>query len=156
MKKLLSFRTRTVVIAALATVAALSSVGLGWWEEIDLGFVGHSSVGQTQLEQQRLARMNQDCERTSRRVLLRESIVENLLLGLLTLREAAEQFDALNHSNPPTLAYIRSSFEGNSDEERAARQVIAFVGEYLMQRPSQREWALQWLESEFRREYGHD
>jgi hypothetical protein len=157
MKTLFRFRTRTIVVAALATVAALSSVGLGWREEFDLGFVGPgSSIGETRLEQQRLDSMNQECERTSRRVSMRESIVENLLSGLLTLREAAEQFDALNHTNPPTLAFIRSRFEGNSDEERAARQVIAFVGEYLMQRPSEREKALQRLEYEYRREYGRD
>jgi hypothetical protein len=157
MKTLLSFRMRTIVVAAVATVVALSSVGLGWWEELDLGFVDlESAYGETQLNQQRRARMTQICESARERTSLRESIVDNLLLRELTLRQAAEQFDAINHIYSPTLEYVRSTFAGNSDEERTARQVIVFVGGYLMQRPNEREQALHWLESEYRREFGHD
>jgi hypothetical protein len=87
---------------------------------------------------------------------LRESIVADLLTGRRTLREAAECFDAINQTHAPTLARVRSTFKGYTDEERSARHVIEFVGEHLMHCPSQREEALQQLECQYRAEYGRD
>jgi hypothetical protein len=72
----------------------------------------------------RLERENQE---TLRRMAVKESIVEELLAGRVTLAEATDQFAEINESLPHSMDRIRATCPGQSDREKLARNVIAFA-----------------------------
>ncbi len=75
-----------------------------------------------------------ECERlevaeheVQRRIALKESLVLELIAGRATLAEVTAHFSELNASRPNYVAAIRESFPGDTDEEKAARNVIAYA-----------------------------
>lgn len=62
-----------------------------------------------------------------RRIVVKDAIIADLLARRITLVEATEQFTALNASRPEYLEIIRLAYPGETDQEKFARNVIAFA-----------------------------
>src|SRR5579872_3704472 len=62
-----------------------------------------------------------------RRMTIKESVIQQLIAGDLTLREAAAWFKYLNERPAGCEDHYRERFPGGSAEESACRQVIAWV-----------------------------
>ena len=80
------------------------------------------------LDSEREAReLDRQAEVIVRRTAIRTETVAELLAGRLTAEEAVRRFDDLNRLEPGTLAHLRGLYEGQTDEERAAWQLVAHV-----------------------------
>ena len=66
-------------------------------------------------------------EEICHRIAIKESIVTDLVASRITLSEATEQFTELNAARPNYMTVIRDTFRGATDQEKMARNVIAFV-----------------------------
>jgi len=88
---------------------------------------------------------NQDDE-IRHRISLKEVIIADLLANRITLAEATEQFTVMNASRPQYMTMIRSSFPGETDQEKFARNVISFA--LLRVKPQERDALNHRLEKE--------
>ena len=87
-----------------------------------------------------------------RRMAYKEQLVADLLEHRYTLDEVAREFLAVIAEDETNLSLLRANFAGRTDEEKAARNVIAYVGtqplpDYEVAR------AVAHLQAEFRRLY---
>ena len=57
----------------------------------------------------------------------KQALVNDLIAGRTTLAEVTAQFMLLNHDRQAAMDVIRRKFPGATDEEKTARNVIAFV-----------------------------
>ncbi len=73
----------------------------------------------------------QECEVHHRRTRTKTQVVDRLLAGEFTLAEAAACFRFLDDNPPEYPADFRSRYPGDSEGERACRQVIAWVATRL-------------------------
>jgi hypothetical protein len=62
-----------------------------------------------------------------RRIAIKESLIADLIAGRTTLAETAARFLELNEGEPGYLVVLRSAVPGDSDLERAARNVIDYA-----------------------------
>lgn len=89
-------------------------------------------------------------ERVKKRLEMKEILVGQLVDERIDLKHAVEQFMALNELQPELTSYLRIHFAGNTDEERTARQVIAFTKATLAGNPSLQEVVIKRLELQLR------
>jgi len=61
------------------------------------------------------------------RILAKDDVADRLIDGELTLLEAAARFRRINDSSTRSAEDFRREFPGDSDGEKACRQVIAWV-----------------------------
>jgi hypothetical protein len=63
-------------------------------------------------------------DESHRRHLLKSEVINAMLDGEISLQEATARFLALLQSEQPSMISIRSSYKGNTDLEKAARNVL--------------------------------
>lgn len=97
-------------------------------------------------------RITQQNDETLRRIAIKESIVEELLAGRLTLAEATDQFVEMNAARPECLNRIRAEYPGSGDREKTARNVISFA--IVHTKPAERAGVQLRLERELQRMLG--
>jgi len=66
----------------------------------------------------------------------KQALVTDLTAGRTTLAEVTAQFMLLNYDRPACMDIIRRKFPGATDEEKMARNVLAFVDVMLSADPS--------------------
>jgi hypothetical protein len=102
-------------------------------------------------EQQRGVRLTQEIDVVLERLLVKDRVAEQLIVGEITLFQAGASFLAL-HDAPELLDRLRQSFSSSSDNESACRQAIAWaeVRTRVMHSPELGEAVRQRLEAELR------
>lgn len=96
------------------------SLGADVWNVPALNKQVHASA----VEDERLASEDEDI---LRRIAIKESIITTLITRRITLAEATAQFTELNSARPDYASTLRNTFPGDTDLEKAARNVIAFA-----------------------------
>lgn len=76
---------------------------------------------------ERVEQMQEQDENILYRIRLKEAIVADLLAHRITLADATDRFAALNESRPDYMELIRAQYPGQTDQEKLARNVIAFT-----------------------------
>lgn len=66
-------------------------------------------------------------EVTVRRTAVRTETVSDLIAGRIGVDEAVQRFVELNRMAPPTLQRVRERYAGDTDEERAGRQLAGHL-----------------------------
>jgi len=87
-----------------------------------------------------------------RRMAYKEQLVADLLEHRYTLDQVAREFLAVIAEDETNLRLLRAHFPGRTDEERAARNVIAYVGTQPLP-DYEAARAVAHLQAEFRRLY---
>jgi hypothetical protein len=67
-----------------------------------------------------------DCD-IQERIVAKETKIDELKAGRRTLAEVTDEFLALNQSRPSYMVVIRTHYEGRTDREKVARNVIHYV-----------------------------
>jgi hypothetical protein len=89
------------------------------------------------------------------RIQAKRTVVEDVIGGRMTLREAAAQFAELNAICPTYMNLLRQLHPGLSDEEVLCRNVMSFVATELSHWPDQAACVLARLEKELTSEDLH-
>lgn len=143
------FRVR-VVLPALVLIAVVvahpglaRAAGVDFWNFADAratlaAEAAHSTV------------LNDRDEVILRRIVVKEDLVESLVAGRTDLATVAARFLELNADEPAYLNVLRLSVRGDSDLERAARNVIDYCGPRVAD-PAARAAVLARLESQLER-----
>jgi hypothetical protein len=71
--------------------------------------------------------LNELNESTLQRIEVKETIIAALLARQISLAEATDRFTAINASQPACMELIRQQYAGKTDQEKLARNVMAFV-----------------------------
>jgi len=108
------------VIGLSAVPSAAESAGLDFWHVPEL----HE---QFEANERRDAELERRSEQAMRRIALREEVVSELVSGQVSFEVAARRFAQINRTDLAATRFARLTQPGRSDEERAARQVIAHV-----------------------------
>ena len=87
-----------------------------------------------------------------RRIVYKEQLVAGLLEHRYALDEVAREFVQVIEEDETNLAVLRETFGGRTDEERAARNVIAYVRTQSLP-PYEMSRAIAHLQAEFSRLY---
>ena len=113
-----------IVLAAVATLAAhptwARSIGADVWNVPAL-----KDRNRALAEENR--RMEAEGEDVRHRIAVKETLVADLIAGRSTLAETTAQFTTMNASRPEYMSVIRDAFPGATDQEKMARNVIAFA-----------------------------
>ena len=118
---------RTVAAGTLLAAAGLTAfpslaeaAGVDFWHTPNM----HLGIASAEEEARRLDR---EGEATVRRTAVRFEIVGDVADGRRTFAEATARFVELNRSNPAALQYTRTMFPGDTDEARAAWQLVSHL-----------------------------
>ena len=122
---------RRVLLALLVLVAAIvanptwaAAIGIDVWNLPAL-----RERIETETEKGR-AFDYEDAE-TLRRMDLKDRLVADLIAGRTTLADVTEEFLALNRARPGYSAAIQTTYPGQTDEERTARNVLSYVSQRM-------------------------
>lgn len=103
----------------------------------------------TILEQYRRAgQLEREWEALIRRQHARQSIIEDLLAGRLSLARAVERFESLNQLPPDCRTALRNTYPCASDTECARRQVGCYLQQALAEQPDKADVIRQRLETQ--------
>ena len=109
-----------VAVAFAANPAWARSAGLDVW-----------NVSELSRQKEELAERHEELTAVDtdicRRIGAKEAVVRELIAGRTDLARATAEFVALNQPNPEYMRVIRETFPGSSDEEKMARNVIAYT-----------------------------
>jgi hypothetical protein len=98
------------------------------------------------------------CEAADRRAAEKRALASAVIAGRLPLVQAAARFRDLN-AQPPAFPWeaFRSTYPGDSDDERHGREVLEFVRQEVQQRPGADPAVVGRLEAELQGlpEYGN-
>jgi hypothetical protein len=108
----------TLAVAHLAAPGWSRAVGLDVWNAPSLTAQVRSNV-------ERGHELSEEIEESRRRFSLKEQIVQSMLDGQITLRQAADQFLELNHNHPASMQMIRATYMCSTDEENSLCNVVA-------------------------------
>jgi hypothetical protein len=108
------------VIGLSAASSVAESSGLDFWHVPEL----QSRIRATERSD---AELELQSEQAMRRIALREEVVSELVSGRISFADAARRFAQINRTDPAAMRFARLTQPGNTDEERAARQLIAHV-----------------------------
>jgi hypothetical protein len=147
--RLLSPRTAAVfallatAAAALATEPVWVTAGLDVWnapalrQELADGAKRHRELGETGAV-------------VMRRIEAKEALVGRLIDGEISLAEAAARFLDLNRIREDHMSLLRAMYPDMTDDERTARNVIAYTATRLADLPADRQAEVtERLEAEF-------
>jgi hypothetical protein len=116
--------TAGLVVAALGLLGAhptwARSLGLDVWNAPALQKELRASEGKDR-------ELSEQSEVVLRRIAAKDTIVADLIAGRTTLARATERFAVLNAGQPEYMEAIRATFPGETDQEKCARNVIAFA-----------------------------
>lgn len=73
--------------------------------------------------------VSEQIEESKNRAAIKEHVIDLLIDGQMRFKDAADQFLELNRGLPGHMATIRRSYEGATDEEKTARNVMAYVAQ---------------------------
>jgi hypothetical protein len=82
------------------------------------------------------------------RIQVRQTIVDEVLAGRMTVAEAVVRFQELNRMSPHCMALLRQAHPGESDEQCVRRQVWRYLQSALEERPAEARAIRQRLEAE--------
>jgi len=122
-------RCLLLTLAALAlSVGAASALSPGWVRSAGLDVWNMPRLERTVDEAVEQGRQLEDEDAEVRhRIRAKETLVEGLIAGRSTLAEVTSQFTALNQPYPEYMRMILVTYPGATDEEKAARNVIAYT-----------------------------
>jgi hypothetical protein len=87
-------------------------------------------------QKERTLSLEEELQAALARYEIRRQVLDRLLAGQLTLRQAAESFGKLNDQLPAGARMaFRVNFPGDTDEERCYHQVIAAAEYRFLQQP---------------------
>jgi len=89
----------------------------------------------------------------SDRLLAKQAIVIELIDGRVKLGEAADRFLALTAGDVLAMDYLRGKYDGSTDTERFARNVIDYAAAHMS--PADSTALVARLDGQFRARYGH-
>ena len=115
-----TFLTALGTAALTAHPALAREMGLDFWHVPEL----RAGITDSDRRARELEAMGQVI---GRRLALRTETIEDLVAGRIKADEAARRFDELNRSEPTMLARVRRMYPGDTDQERAAWQLVAHV-----------------------------
>jgi len=107
-------------VAVTAYPALAQDLGVEFWDGPDW----RTRLAESERRHCELERVG---EVVVRRTAVRTEAVNDLLAGRIQIDEAVRRFIDLNHSSPETLEHVRERYPGNTDEERAAWQLIGHL-----------------------------
>ncbi len=87
------------------------------------------------------------------RIYKKESLIEELIAGRLSLRAVTDRFLAIGSDDEVFLSTIRTHFPGATDEERVARNVLQYT-EQRLNSTGKEILVMNRLHAEFRTEFG--
>lgn len=73
------------------------------------------------------AQLDDEDEEVRHRIAMKEAIIGELIASRATLAETTAKFIELNAARPEYVTTIRATYPGATDEEKAARNVIAYA-----------------------------
>jgi hypothetical protein len=103
---------------ATAALAAVTLLAVNWFR------ADRSRVGRTSAEYNPAA---DDTLAAGRRTDFKSEVVADLVAGRVTAAEARARFLEVNRADPQALEYLRAELPGETDEDRAAYQLVLFV-----------------------------
>lgn len=111
--------------------------------------VSHPSGVENEIEEanRRRAALDAQDQAVLERIAARYRIVDALLEGRLTLRQAAARFRQLNPSSAEA-PWLPVTYPARSEEERCCRQVMVYARHVLRNRPEEAQRILPRLEAE--------
>ena len=89
----------------------------------------------------------------SDRLLAKQTIVIELIDGRVKLGEATDRFLALTADDAVAMDYLRGKYDGSTDTERFARNVIDYAAAHVS--PAESTALVAQLDGQFRTRYGH-
>jgi hypothetical protein len=121
-------RLAALIAVPIALASGFSFAYPSWPESLGLDFWNVPRLLSTLDAEDRFAKeLEQHGNSVKARIQFKEAAVDELLAGLIGLREAANQFLEMNRHQPDALANLRLHFRGATDEERCAAQVISYI-----------------------------
>jgi hypothetical protein len=135
-------------LALLSILSSLLAVGLSAYpalaEEMGTDFwhVGELWARKSAAEES-MRRLQREDELVMRRIAFKQEIVRDLLDGRIGFEEAASRFADLHRSDAVSMAYLRSQYPGETDENRAEWLLVRYlkVSEDRAAHPIAEEWA---------------
>lgn len=109
----------TVAVTAVAKPQWVEAVGADVWNLPAL----HAKIDEAE---ERSRELGADGEEVRHRIAVKETIIADVLDGRCDLAAATARFTELNASHPDCMSVIRSSYPGDTDEEKLARNVISY------------------------------
>lgn len=111
----------TVSAAVLAGHPTLArSVGMDVWNVPELQQQLDNASGESH-------RLSTEDDIVLQRIAKKETIVKELIAGRATLADATARFGELNAARPLALETVRDAYPGATDQEKTARNVIAYA-----------------------------
>jgi hypothetical protein len=121
-------RAALIAFAATVLLGSITFAHPTWPRELGLDFWALPQLyDQLEVQRRRAEELTRHDEATLRRLGIKEATIDELLDGLIGLREAAGQFLAVSRQWPEAVSGLRLYYRGATDEQRAAQQVIVFV-----------------------------
>lgn len=114
-----------LAVAAFAVAFAASpmlprSLGVDVWNLPKL----HQEVSEAKIRNSELDRQE---DMVRRRIVIKESLITEMIAARISLQEAVEQFLLLNQEIPEYMAVIRTTYPGSNDFEKTTQNVIDFA-----------------------------
>jgi hypothetical protein len=120
---------RTAAVSSF--VAALGALGVFAYPSLanDVGELWHVMDDQERIRaaEESNSRIDREAFLIRERIALKDEVVRDLLDGRIGFDEAAERFAEMNRMQPSALKLVRLRFPGQTDEERAAWQLLNYV-----------------------------
>lgn len=107
--------TRLRVVLLVAALAA----GANYW-------TAAAARAALSAETEHAAALTERDDAILRRIVIKEDLADELTAGRAALAEVAERFEELSADEPAHQYILRTSVRGDSDRERAARNVIEY------------------------------
>jgi hypothetical protein len=145
------FRIPVAVGASVAAIALTYPGGVTAALEDFRDFRQHS--GDLEREQDRDIQMNDRSMCLTERISAKEAVTFDLIAGRTTLDSAAERFLALTASDAVSMDFLRSRFDGSTDLERVARNVIDYAITHVPVKDAPAVVAR--LDAQFQARFGH-
>ena len=118
---------RAAVAGGLFLAAALTAYpSLAQDAGFDFWNVGDLQSGLSVREDESRA-LDRESEVTLHRTMIRAEIATDVIEGRTTFEEGAAQYAELNRSHAKALSFSRKTYAGESDDERAARQLVSHL-----------------------------
>jgi hypothetical protein len=126
----------TLMAVALALGSACAAPQ--WTESVGLDVWDVPALQKTiEIETKGTLELNAEIEECQHRVELKERLIADLRAGRATLQEVTSAFLAVNRSQPSSMFLIRTSYSGATDEEKTARNVVAYAIHRTSESPSE-------------------
>jgi hypothetical protein len=111
-----------IVLAHVVAPDWTKAAGLDLWEVPALR-------NQTANYAKHCSELNEEIEESRNRVAIKEHLIELLVSGEMSLKDVTDEFLELNRGHNNYMIMIRRTFNGSTDREKIARNVLAFTSQ---------------------------